>query len=488
MKLRKREAFTLIEAILSIVLLGIISITILPMSINAVKFAKWNTIRQNAMNMTYTQIEWLKTLDYYTELELKGRFFPPDKFGYVNEGIVEESLFMNKTDTNSKQIDGIEYKILTNIYWEDGASSTGEYIVNALRKVDVTVTARDPFSGIEKEYSIIGTLIAFEGERKVDKTIPFKIKAFTGHDFTELIKNVKVEIYNETGSTLKNWGRTDEKGEMVIVGLANGKYRVIATEWPNGEIMSKPTGLEGTTPNNNWAFFDLVELKKTTESNPYVDHDTFVDYPGYIKVQDVHEDIMNNNELILKPNHNPPEGVILDLNLHTNLNKLDTLKIWRAWKYEYSLKHNSTEYKFVEEDTKNLWDGRFQYNKNGITIKKLTLGYIIGSSDENSNIYEKISNKLALHIVFPITLEEENIISSIKNKKFSLYDENIEIPYDIVDIQKTSDSSNKYIIEITTNYNIANGEEIQFMLNESIADVYGVDIVSDLRYVMLKQK
>lgn len=488
MKRKNKRGFTIIEVIISIMLLAIIAISILPMTIHAVKFAKWNTIRENAMNMAYTQVEWLKTRDYNTELELKGRFFPPDKFNVIKEGTVEEYLFMNKSDTNPKTVDNVEYKFLTNIYWEDGASSTGEYVPNALRKVDVTVTARDTFSGLEKEYSILGTLIAFEGERKLDKTVPFKIKAFTGHDFTQLTKNVKIEIYNESGTTLKNWGRTDENGEAVILGLPNAKYRISGTEWGKGEMMSKPVGLEGSGLNINWKFYETLELKKPTESDPYINHSIFVDYPAYIRLQDVHENIMNSNELTLKPKHNPPEGVILDLNLNTNLNKLETLKIWRAWDYAYSLKHNSTDYRFVELGTKNLWDGRFQYNKDGITLKDLTLGYVLGSLNENENIYEKSSNNISLHITYPKTLMESDIISSIENNNFSISDGVQEIPYDNLVIIKPNDGSKKYIIKITTSYNIESGKEIRFMLNESLLDINGVDIVSNLRYVMLKQK
>ena len=490
MKLKKRKGMTFIEVLFSIVLLGIISISILPMITYAVKYSKWNNIRQNAMSMAYTQLEWLDTLDYETELELKGRFFPPDKFNNRKEGIVEENLFMNQANTNPRKMDGIEYNMLTNIYWEDGASSTGEYVANFSRKTDVTVVAKDPFSGIQKEYSILGTLIAFEGERKVDNNIPFKIRAFTGHDFTELTKNVKVQVYNEAGTTIVNWGRTDGKGEAIIIGLPNGKYKVQGTEWLKGDMISKPTGLKGDVSNQSWTFFDNAELKKPTESDPYVNHSIFVDYPAYIKLHNIHDDIMNNNQLILKPNHNPPEGVVLDLDLNTNLNKLDTLKIWRAWNYNYSLKHNSTEYRFVEEGTGNLWDGSFQYHKNKVSIKNLTLGYLLGSSDQNENVYENnnTNNNISLHVTFPETIKSEIIIENMEDSKFVLHNEDVEIPYNFLGIEKEPNRVNKYIIEVTTNYEIPTGKEIRFSLKESIPDKYGVDIVSDLRFVMLKHK
>ncbi|HAE92708.1 MAG TPA: hypothetical protein DCG60_08730, partial [Tissierella sp.] len=100
--MRQRKGLTLIEVILSIMLLGIIAISILPMFIHAIKFSKWNIIRQNAMSMAYAQVEWLKTLDYSTELELKGKYFPVGKDGISLEGVVKEELFMNDESSNPK--------------------------------------------------------------------------------------------------------------------------------------------------------------------------------------------------------------------------------------------------------------------------------------------------------------------------------------------------------------------------------------------------
>lgn len=487
--MRQRKGLTLIEVILSIMLLGIIGISILPMSIHAIKFSKWNIIRQNAMNMAYAQVEWLKTLDYNTELELKGKYLPAGKDGINLEGIVDEQLFMNDENSSPKVVDGIEYRFLTNIYWESGISTTGETVANALRKVDVTVKAKDPFSGKEKEYSVLGTLIAFEGERRPDNTTPFKVKAFTGHDFTELTKNVKIEIYNESRTTLKDWGRTDEKGEAIFPRLLDGKYQVSAKEWQKGEMMSRPTDIKGSYPNQEWISYDSIQINKSEE--PFIEHSTFVDYPAYIKLHEVSESMLLGSELRLEPMYNAPEGKILNLNLKTNLTNLDNLKIWRAWQYRHSLVYDDVEYKLIDKNTRKVWDGVFPYYNTNVTIKDLTLGYVLEDSYNFQNIYKyEVDNKMVLDIVFPESISSEKIESKSGEPaklKFSLYDQDVQISFNVEMVQKDKDSNiNKYKIHLNTNYNVIDGKDIIFVLDESIIDDNGIGMISDMNFITLK--
>lgn len=487
--MRQRKGLTLIEVILSIMLLGIIAISILPMFIHVIKFSKWNIIRQNAMSMAYAQVEWLKTLDYSTELELKGKYFPVGKDGISLEGVVKEELFMNDESSNPKIIDGVEYRFLTNIYWESGISSTGETVANALRKIDVTVKAKEPFSGKEKEYSIIGTLIAFEGERSPDNATPLKVKAFTGHDFTQLTKNVKIEIYNESKTTLKDWGRTDEKGEAIFVKLLDGKYQVSAKEWEKGEMMGRPSNIKGSYPNEEWISYDLIQINKSEE--PYIEHSIFVDYPAYIKLHGISESMLLGSELRLEPIYNAPEGKVLNLDLKTNLNNLDNLKIWRAWQYRHSLTYNDVEYKLIDKNTRKVWDGVFSYYNNNFTIKDLTLGYVLESKYNSENIYKfEGNNMIILDIVFPESISSEKIESKIGEPakfKFSLYDEDVKIPFNLQMIQRDKNSNtNKYKIYLNANYIAMNGKDIIFMLDESILDDNGIGMIGDMNFITLK--
>ncbi len=488
MRINRRKGLTLIEVMIAIMLLGIITIAILPMSIYSARFAKWNTIRQNANSIAYTQVEWLKTLDYNTELELKGKYFPPGKDGISVEGIVEEDLFMNEINTNPKVIDGINYNILTNIYWESGVSTTGEIVANALRKVDVTVKAIDPVTRTEKEYSVIGSLIAFEGERRPDNTTPFKVKAFKGHDFTELTKNVKIEIYNETGTSLRNWARTDENGEAVFVGLENDEYQVKAKEWQIGDMMSKPNSVKDNFPSSKWESYDLIEINNSEEA--YIEHSVFVDYPGYIEIHDVTDQILLNSELKLEPIYTSPEGEVLDLNLKINLTNLDKLKIWRAWTYNHSILYEDVEYKLIEKDTRRVWNGVFSYNYNKPTTKHLTLGYVLESQEgpENIYMYDKNNNTMDIEVIFPKSIISEQIESNESEATkfdFSLYDGDNQILFTVNEIRKIADN-NKYRITLNTDYNILNGESIRFILNESIIDSNGLGMIADINFITLR--
>ena len=111
-----KKGMTLIEVILSITLLGIIAISILPMSMYSVKYAKWDSIKLNALNLANSQIEWLKSYDY-EKLGL-------NKLGYDPKGEIEEDKYMNEYEI--VEIEGVEYRVYTNIYWVGRKSTTGE--------------------------------------------------------------------------------------------------------------------------------------------------------------------------------------------------------------------------------------------------------------------------------------------------------------------------------------------------------------------------
>ncbi|HOM43963.1 MAG TPA: type II secretion system protein, partial [Bacillota bacterium] len=85
--MRRDKGFTIIETIVSIALLGMIALFLLPLSTYSIQHSRWNNIRLTAMNLAYTQVEWLKTLDYNSELGL-------DSAGYSPSGTVKENLYL----------------------------------------------------------------------------------------------------------------------------------------------------------------------------------------------------------------------------------------------------------------------------------------------------------------------------------------------------------------------------------------------------------
>lgn len=465
------KGFTLIEIVVSITLLAIIALFMLPMSIYALQFAKWNNIKLTAMNLAYSQVEWLKTLEY-KDLGL-------DSVGYSPNGIVKEDLYLNESDTNPKTIEGIEYSSLTNIYWESAESTTGDFVANATKKVDVIVKARDPFSGVTKTYSVMGSLIAFEGERIPSDNVPLKIRAITGEDFTEPAKNVKIMV--NLGNSMAAWGRTDDEGKVFFTELTkNIEYNVFPSEWGKSKfMMTRPNGSSGSTQNEKWDYIKPIKIV-----DDMVEHIFFVDYPGYITLSN-YDGIMDDTIVRLNPtNAVPPEGETWDLDIYTNLTNLANRMIWRAWDYEYSIIRKIDEtyedkYYFVEKDSGNLWKGKFQYKNDDITNLDLELAFGLeeGSFIKNDGTITAI-------------IEFTSQITSIEGITFIIFqDENLMDCTDISIIELVA--GRKYSITFSTTDEITK-DKLKFVIDnpflETLTNIHGMKIVKDMNGCDLIQK
>ncbi len=466
------KGFTLVEIIVSIALLAIIALFMLPMSMYSVQYSKWNNIKLTAMNLAYTQVEWLKTLDYNTALGL-------DSTGYSPKGTVKENLYLNEPGSNPKRIQGVEYSLLTSIYWESAESSTGEFVANAIKKADVTVKARDPISGTERSYSVIGTLIAFEGERTLSSYVPLKIRTVTGEDFTNPAKNVKI-VVNNLSNTMVSWSRTDEKGEAFFTELANAKYYVFPQEWEAGDMVARPTGTKGPVNNEDWVYQVQVEVKATTED--YLEQIFYVDYPAYIKLKGYPEALMNSTYVKLDPIYDPPEGDTGVYDLDTSLTGLLSKKLWRTWDYEHSLTNGTNSYYFVEPESGNLWNGSFDYKEGEVTNKELKLAYGLKEGSFKNEADGRVT----------LTVEFTSEISGIDTMAFSLYQDSTSIAYtDKVITQAVSGVNNKFNISIRTSQNIT-ANTLQFTIDnkevDTLVNSYGMKLVQDRNYCSLVKK
>lgn len=467
------KGFTLIEVVVSITLLAIIALFMLPMSIYGVRFAKWNNIRFTAMNLAYSQVEWLKTLEY-KDLGL-------DLIGYSPKGIVKENLYLNDTGTNPKVIEGINYNLKTNIYWESARSTTGDFVANAIKKIDVAVKASDPFTGIEKSYSIIGTLISFEGEGTPTNYVPLMVRVITGEDYTEPAKNVKV-VVNNLSNTLVSWGRTDEEGIVFFTELSNAKYNVFPEEWDAGEMIARPTGIIGTANDESWKYDVQLEVKAT--SDDFIKQDFYVDYPGYIVLSGYPQELMDNALAKMDPIYNPPEGAVIGLDLDTNLAKLITKKIWRSWAYDSSkaIVKGTDSYYFVESDSGNLWNGKFPHISGNKTEKKLKLGFGIkgGSFKKETNGTNTLK------------IEFTSEMSNIETMVFSIYQNDVPVNYTDMSItQAVVGKNNKFLINFKTTDNITENE-LKFQIDNKEADTlvnsYGMKLIQDKNYCILNKE
>lgn len=461
------NGFSLIEVIVAITLLSLIVIFIIPMSIYAYKYNKSNDIRLTSMNLGYNQIEYLKTINY-KDLGLNGPGFDPS-------GVVNEHLYMDDEDTYPININNVEYNILTNIYWESNRSTTGDFIPNATKKVDVSVTARDVLTGKQKIYSDFGTTIAYEGEASFIKETPLMVRAITGENLNEFAKNVTITI-NKSNNILVATNRTDSEGQVFFTQLLEGNYNVLPSAWQKGDMISRPTGLTGIYPTQNWKFNNEITIKKIDED--FIELLTYVDYPGYIDLEDYDDEILRNAKLTLKPDYRPAEGDNLMLNLELPLNKLNGYKLWRTWIYETNIAHNGDNYYFVEKDTHKLWDGKFIYKSDSSTVKKLDLG--IALKDEGK--FKKLpNNTIELEIEF--TSQLESVVNEID---FVIYEDNSMLSYDNFTISEIIPGRK---FKIIVNGIKPNGDNIEFYINDPenamYSNPFGMRLVRDKNFCNL---
>ncbi len=461
---KHNKGFTLVEIIVSIALLAIIALFMLPMSIYAFKFSKWNNIKLTAMNLAHTQLEWVKTLDYKNGIGL-------DEIGYSPKGEVKQHLFLNELNSDPKVVEGIEYKFLTSIYWESGISTTGELVANATKKIDVSVKARNPITGEERYFEVIGSLVAFEGERTLSSYIPFRARAITGEDFTTPAKNVKI-IVNGVSGSLFNWSRTDEEGEAIFVELPNGTYYVFPEEWEGGEMLSRPTGKTGSLNDEEWIFQEKVIVQPTEDE--YIDILFYVDQPGRIILNGYSDELLNNTLVNVKPSFVPEEGENPEsYSLNTYLKKLLVTKIWRNWSYDFILKNDDEEYFFVEIDNGNLWEGNFNYIEGEVTKKELKLAY--GLKDGSFKVESDDSLTLSISLTTPV-----NNLNSIE---FSLNDEN-DLLFNNISIIPNP-SNNGVTINLKPDRDL-NSDILSFMItnkdSDELVNNWGMKLIQDRNY------
>lgn len=353
MKVRKK-GFTLIEVVLSIMLLGIISISILPMSIYAVKYTKWNNIRLTALNLAYSQVEWLKTLDY-KDLGL-------NISGYSPKGKVEPNNYME--NSYPVEINGVKYKLYTSIYWENAISSTGEPVPQAIKKIDVTVEANDLNSGGIKEYAVLGTLVTMEGEREYSEPGHIIAKVYLRSVNSE-IKNVKIglgqsQVYTE-------YTNTDEKGEALFGNLNYGEYKIEPISWKYDYLMTMPNGIEKDNKGiEKWRSSKSVIVPKWDKNKidevVYPTESFLIDLPGSLNIiknekypMDILISIKPTGESYIPSEGESPNHMLLT----ATIKDINNIKFWRLWNYEYVVTKNEEKYLFVDNSTNKLWDGRF---------------------------------------------------------------------------------------------------------------------------------
>lgn len=464
MRIKEEKGFTLIEVIISLLLISMIVLAVLPMSIYSARYAKWNNIKLTALNLAYTQVEWLKTLDY-DDLGL-------NIVGYSPKGIVEENSYMNEFET--VEINGVNYTIQTGIYWEGAVSTTGEPVPQAIKKIDVIVKAKDILTGEIREFSVLGSLVAREGERI--PTEPGHVKVYVSlRGYNEGLKNVRVSLGQSSPNVWHAY--TDDKGTALFGDLHEGNYVVQPTKWGNLDMMIMPNGVDDT--NSNWKLYKQVIVPKWDKDNipDYPEVSFNIDLPAFIHLPNDNE--YPDSVIEIKPtsaSYMPPEGQGPDdILLRISLNRLNEIKFWRLWEYDYTILNGEEKYFLIESDTGNLWDGRFSiedYNQS--TIEDLKLAFAL----EEISTFNIINNGNKQNIEFIIKFTSN--VENIEAMEFNLSGELInQKDYTITQLVSGKNNAFKIVLEDSINFN---EEELDFQIinTDDLINNYGMKLSKDL--------
>lgn len=405
---RNNRGFTLVEIILALALIGSITIGILPMFTFGIHGSINGKRKFVATNIATSQIEWLKTLDYNSELGLAKKNYKP-------YGIVDESLFMNKTGSNPLIIDGTEYKIRTKIYWEAAKSYTQQEIVNATKKVEVTVFAINPINKSETKYAMAQTLFSFEGQR--DPSKPGNLKIYSLRHLDKPQRGVCIEALGP----LVQYAYTDASGKAILSELLPGNYTVTPKSWGVGEMMIRPLGVTGVFPNQSWKEnLDLVVPIWDPINNPtYPEHTFFVDFPARLQLPRNYI-FPEGAKIMVKPSSESftiPEGEHEDfMTLTLPLNKINTTNLWWDWQYIYSVIDGEDQYLITDKDTSREWDGRFKKPISQASIQDIILNIPLADTGNLSFINNEESGKKRELIV--VELEFGARVKEVRNIVF----------------------------------------------------------------------
>lgn len=382
---KNRRGMSLVEVIISIAFIGIISLSILPMFVLSTRANKSNTTKMNALNIAYSQLEWIKGKKY-------------DDIELVSSKNETKKIFKDKYMNGNENpvINNIEYLVRTNISWHKANSLTDGKIVGALKKVEVAVYAIDVFTNKEKEHVAIDTLITYERARNFDFLGYIKV-------FTYLESNTNPIKY--TGVKLSPNGEiryTGKDGSVIFGKLQSGDYTIAPEKWELGDVIFKPTKVR----NNEYISEREISIKEKEESEPI---EFIGEKPAYLKILNTN---YPNYTINLWPNDE-------FMKVQNKLGDLEKRKLWRRWTYTYEISDGENKYYLSDEKLENEWDGNFQSPNNKNSVDRV---YLTIYMDENNIISkQKIDDK----DIYIVDLEFSSLLTGFENMEFKINEDNI---------------------------------------------------------------
>lgn len=452
LKYNNKRGMTLVEVIVAIALIGIISISLLPMFVLSTRSNKRNEVKMNAMNIAYSQMEWIKGLKY-------------NDIGCSPNGIIEENKYMNKSETI--QLNGIEYTINTNVTWQKATSLLQGEIGEATKKVEVTVYLKNN----NDECAALDTLITYEHEGEPQKPGNVYVYVFMKNNDNP-VPGLNIKLENSNKKRL-----TDREGLATFGDLGDGEYTIIPEA--KDDIMFEPTEVI----DNNYFTSTIVSIKKDSREEKF-----YGEYPVFLNVNENFQDIY----IWLQPDENsitPPDNILPEdkndyMKITKSLTSVNNTRLWWKWIYKYEAYQQNTDNKYflIDNKTNELWDGSFEEpgDENNVKVVNLAVGLNPETEVEILNVNGNRQIVMGLEFSAPVKL--------IGELQFSINDGPIENEYEIQNIYNDG-YSKKIIIKFSDEANnliIDDNSTIEIKNPEVLVDKYGIKLAKSLNKSSLK--
>lgn len=423
------DGFTLVEVIVSLSLLGIIALSIIPAIYFSLNQTNSNEIKINSLNLAYGQLNWIRSL-HYNDIGIC-------RNGHSTEGIIEPNLYMNRDDTNPYVIKNIKYTISTNISYIEKDKNGKKVLDKNIKRIDIIVKALNPWTGVEKEYSVINTTITFEGEKYYTPPGHLKVIVYDINNNGKPVRNVEIKV--NKGNTLFKSGTTNGDGEFMF-SIDSGEYSIIP-KYQNKMFMPNGVVEDGTS----WRINREISAPKWDVDNPLSlpDIEFYMDFPGRLILENQK---YNDYNISINPIEIDDE----QFTLNTKLSNINNIVFWRYWKYEYTIENNNNQYFLAKDNT--AWEGNFEILNNEESKEEFN-GLVFGLEPEG--IIEKNWDKIYIKIKFTSKPATNNIEIKLNNLEQPI--NNMEVKEDNTVIIEMSDSIPAGEIELE----ITNPDEIQ---------------------------
>lgn len=452
---KNNRGMSLVEVIISIALIGIISISILPMFVFSSKSNKKNEIKMNAMNIAYSQMEWIKGLKY-------------ENIGYKPNGIIEKNKYMNEKEIIT--INGVEYTINTNISWQKATSLLQGELGKAIKKVEITVYLKNK----KAKCATLDTLITYEHEGEPQEPGNLYVHVFMKNNDTP-VDGIKIKLKN---SNIEEEIYTDRGGLATFGDLSDGEYTIIPEA--NENIMFEPTEVV----DNNYFTSRIVNINKNSKEEKF-----YGEYPVFLEVYVSKLHDMNDLCICLQPDEHSvihPEDTDLNeyMEIKKNLKSIANTKLWWKWAYKYEVFQQNTENKYflIDKKSDELWDGIFEEPDDRNNKKEIYLG--VGLNPESNVEMSEESGKIKIELKFSAPL------SGFENMKLRLNDNIIDnSKYKLKKTNEMNGFSKGIIIEIDNKENkfeISDNSTIEITNPEVLMDEHGIKLAQKLNKSVLK--